>query len=262
MSEDPGPTLSERAPYLKPDDAARALARRLLGESRHAALATVTMPDGQPLATRVALSTLPSGDVVLLLSDLSEHSRALASHPRASLLVGHTAPGDGLRQPRLTLRGHVVRLVPGADEARARARYLARLPEAALYADFADFACYSLTIVDGLLNAGFARAHRLDRADLCRDPSPEMEARESAIIRHMNEDHPDSLSRIIASQRTTDQTNWRIATLDPLGFEALSDTGDLVRIDFAQAVVEPEGYRHAFVRLVKEARTKQARAKP
>lgn len=262
MSEDPKPAPQSRVPFLKPDDAARALARRLLGEGRHAAFATVLMPEAQPLATRVAFSTLPTGDVVLLLSDLSEHSRALASHPRASLLVGEAAQGDALRQPRLTLRGHVLRLGRGTDETKARARYLARLPDAAFYADFADFAFYRLSVDDGLLNAGFARAYHLERADLCREVSPEMEAREEAVIRHMNTDHADSLKRIMLSHGRTDQTDWQIVTLDPLGFETISNTGDLGRIDFAQEVESPEGYRHAFVRLAREAEAQRSEESP
>ena len=107
MNDDIPTPPRPRDPFLKPDEAARRLARRLLGEARHGALASVFMPEDRPLATRVAFSTLPSGDLVLLLSDLAEHSRALATHPAASLLVGEPGGGDALTKPRLTLRCQV-----------------------------------------------------------------------------------------------------------------------------------------------------------
>ena len=252
MNDDIPTPPRPRDPFLKPDEAARRLARRLLSEARHGALASVFMPEAQPLATRVALSTLPSGDVVLLLSDLAEHSRALATHPAASLLVGEPGGADALTQPRLTLRGHVERLAEGPECDAARSRYLARLPQASAYAGFADFAFYRLGIEDALLNAGFARAYRLTRDDLCRAVPPELAGREAAVIAHMNEDHADSLAKIVAFQQGTVPRDWRILTLDPLGFEAGSGE-DLVRIEFAQAVTSGDGYRQAFVSLARES---------
>ncbi|WGH80043.1 pyridoxamine 5'-phosphate oxidase family protein [Jannaschia ovalis] len=146
--------------YLAPDDDTRALARRLTG-APDGALATVL--DGRPLATRVGCAWGGAVGMTLLVSDLSDHARALRQIPAASLLLG--APGgrgDALTQPRLTLRGPVVEL----DKAAWRDRFLAARPKSTLYYDFADFRLMALQIDEALLNAGFGRAVRLTAADL------------------------------------------------------------------------------------------------
>ncbi len=141
MTDDPSDAQRRAEPFLVPDEAARRDARRLAGEARHGALATLDASDGLPLATRVALAREPGGDVLLLLSDLSDHTKALRAHPVASLLVGEVDKGDPLASARLTLRCDAARIEAGSSEHdTARARFLARLPRAALYADFADFA--------------------------------------------------------------------------------------------------------------------------
>jgi heme iron utilization protein len=53
-----------------------------------------------------------------------------------------------------------------ADPA-VRQRYLARLPSAAQYADFGDFAFWRLEIESGHFIGGFGRIQALMRADLC-----------------------------------------------------------------------------------------------
>ncbi|WP_062111976.1 HugZ family pyridoxamine 5'-phosphate oxidase [Aureimonas sp. AU40] len=238
-------------PYLTADDEARAMARTLAAEARTGALATLDATDGLPLATRVGVAREPGGDMLMLLSDLSDHTKALRAHPAASMLLGSVGKGDPLAQPRLTLRGDVSRIEPGAmDHAAARARYLARQPKAALYADFADFGFYRLRIRSALLNGGFARAYRMERTDLCRAVPADLLSRERTVIDHMNADHADSLQAMIHHQRGVAGEAWRIVALDPIGFEVqLGD--DVVRLEFALPVQTASGYRDAFVTLAR-----------
>jgi putative heme iron utilization protein len=166
-------TVAAASPSARPDpvrpadDDARALAARLLGEARFGALATLEPGTGHPMASRVALALDADGTPLLLLSALSAHSGALEADPRASLLVGEPGAGDPLAHPRLTVAGIARRLAPGsADAARARERWLAAHPKAALYVDFADFGFWHLQALRASLNGGFGRAWRLEAADL------------------------------------------------------------------------------------------------
>ncbi|MEI7447029.1 MAG: pyridoxamine 5'-phosphate oxidase family protein [Burkholderiales bacterium] len=154
-------------PVQPADDAARALAARLLVGARHAALATVEPGGGHPMATRVAVALDADGTPLMLMSSLSAHSGALDADPRCSLLVGEPGSGDPLAHPRLTVFGHASR-VPreSADGARVRERWLAEHPKAAIYVDFGDFAFWRVEIERASLNGGFGRAHRLTAADL------------------------------------------------------------------------------------------------
>ena len=104
------------------------------------------------------------GDLILLLSDLSDHARNLQREARASLLLDGTLElKEPLTGPRLTLLGEVHL---SADQQSDKARYLARHPAAELYAGFADFKLYRFRIFEGLFVAGFGRIFRLKPAEL------------------------------------------------------------------------------------------------
>ncbi|MBF9030499.1 pyridoxamine 5-phosphate oxidase [Rhodobacterales bacterium HKCCE3408] len=154
--------MADQDPFRDPDEEARALARRLIAEARHGALA-VTGPDGHPSVTRVALVPGPDFAPLTLVSDLSPHTAALRAHPRCSILIGEPGPkGDPLTHPRLTLEASAEQ----ADKDALRAHYLSAYPKATLYYDFGDFRLFRLAPVAGLLNGGFGKAYRLTAGDL------------------------------------------------------------------------------------------------
>jgi putative heme iron utilization protein len=154
-------------PVRDADDDARLLARRLLADAGHGALATLEPGTGHPMASRCAVALDADGVPLLLVSALSAHTVALDADARCSLLVGEPGAGDALAHPRLTVAGRARRLERGSDEAaRARARWLARHPKAALYVDFGDFSFWRLEPERASLNGGFGRAYRLAPADL------------------------------------------------------------------------------------------------
>ena len=90
------------SPLRETDDDARKLARVLLRSARYAAIAVIDPETGFPFASRVLVATDIDGTPVILVSQLSAHTRALASDPRASLLTGEPGKGDPLAYPRLT----------------------------------------------------------------------------------------------------------------------------------------------------------------
>lgn len=148
-------------PVRPADETARALAAELLGAMRFAALGTLR--DGAPMVTRVACLWLPGLGPATLVSDLSEHAAALAADPRCSLLAGEPgAKGDPLTHPRITLLGRAER----ADKAAHRDAWLAAIPKAGLYYDFADFRLWRLAPTEAHLNGGFGKAYRLGPQDL------------------------------------------------------------------------------------------------
>lgn len=161
--------MAEPTSPLRPtDDEARALARRLLAEARHGALAFRDPDTGRPSVSRVAVATTGDGAPFTLVSDLSAHTRALRADPACALLVGEPGDrGDPLTHPRLTVHA-TARFVArqGADHATLRDRYLGLHPKARLYIDFADFGFVLLDPSGGSLNGGFGKAYELTAADL------------------------------------------------------------------------------------------------
>ncbi len=155
-------------PFRPADDAARELARALIGDATHAALAVLRPGTTAPSVTRIALATDDLGTPITLISTLAEHTAALQANPACALLIGHAEDkGDPLTHPRLTLHCQAMP-IPRNSHAHTtlRERFLALRPKAKLYVDFADFGFVRFQVQDGLLNGGFGKAWRLSTADL------------------------------------------------------------------------------------------------
>ncbi len=160
--------MPEVSPIRPTDDDARALARDLLAQARHAALGVLHPDTGAPFVSRVALGLTPEGQPMTLISTLSLHTGALAANPLASILVGEPGPkGDPLTHPRLTVQARARFLGQGETGWEdLRAHYLASHPKAKLYIDFTDFTFAIFEVQSAALNGGFGRAFALTADDL------------------------------------------------------------------------------------------------
>jgi putative heme iron utilization protein len=224
-------------------------ARLLLRAATAGTLATVT--DGQPFAALVTPATAPDLSVLLFLSQLSAHTRHLRAEPRCALLVTGAAEGANPQTaPRLNITG----LAEPVEDAALKARWLARHPYAALYADFADFALWRIRIGGALLVGGFARAFRPRLPDLLPDPAAvaAVAAAEASIMAHCNEDHADALAAI-ARAAGGEGDGWRMSAVDVDGCD-LARGEEVLRIAWAAPVADAGGVRAELVRLAGLAR--------
>ena len=214
--------------------------RQLLRAARVGSLATTD--DGQPFASLVTPATAPDLSPLLLLSDLSPHTRHLKADPRCALLVvGPTPEPNPQTTPRATIAGTAE---PIADTA-LKSRYLAIHPYATLYADFADFHLWRVTITGAAYVGGFARAARLTVAGLAPDPAAvaAIAAAEAAIINHCNQDHPDALARIAKREGV-----WQMVAVDTDGCD-LAQGERVVRISWSAPAADPAAIRRELVAL-------------
>ena len=237
------------APDLAPDRQAR----RLLRAARVGTLATVSPPadGGQPFASLVTPAIAGDGAILLLLSDLSEHTRHLRAEPRCSLLVvGPAQSANPQTAPRVTVTG----LAAVSDTAADRTRFLAVHPYAALYAGFGDFHLWRIVPRGGLLVGGFARANRLRADDLIPGAvaAAAIEAAEASILSHCNNDHADAMAAIGAAASGRAGA-WRMATADTEGFDLALDETTL-RVNFSAPVADSGGVRAELVRLTQTSR--------
>jgi len=241
---DPGPALG---------------ARRLIRAAGSAALATQAA--GQPFASLVTPAAAPDLSPLLWLSTLSEHTRQLRAEPRCALLFTGEPDGPNPQTtPRVTLTGQA-EPVEGAEAAALKARWLARHPYAALYADFADFALWRVAPGGALLVGGFARAVRLRVADLLPDPAAvaALAAAEAGILEHMNADHAEALAAIaegpLGQAAPAAGEAWRLVAVDVDGAD-LAAGERVCRLPFSRPVSTAEGIRAELVRAAREGRAR------
>lgn len=243
--------MSENGPPANPDFDAVGLARTLLRTVRSGSLATIDRETGGPFASLVSLATDVDGAPLLLVSRLSGHTGNLDADPRASILFSQGGKGDPLAHPRLTVTGRVT----VTEDARARRRFLARHPKAALYADFPDFTFRRLAVEAGHLNGGFARAARLAGAEFLTDlggADALVDAEEGAVD-HMNADHADALALYATRLLGKPEGPWRTTGLDPDGIDLAA--GDMTaRLDFPERITDSGALRRILVALAGEAR--------
>ena len=193
-------------------------ARLLLRRARTGSLASLNCDGGIPYASLVNGATDVEGHPLILISTLAWHTKNLLADPRASLLVAEPpASGDALTGPRVTVMGRFAKV---EDKALER-RYLARHPQAALYAGFGDFAFWRLEPKRLHAVAGFGRIETME-ADEVFPSNPEMVALEESAIRHMNDDHCDAVQRYAGTLSGAEPEGWKITAIDP-------DGADLVR---------------------------------
>jgi putative heme iron utilization protein len=220
-------------------------ARKLLRAARVGTLATAT--DGQPFASLVTPACAADLSLLLLLSDLSEHTRHLHAEPRCSLLAAGPSEGPNPQTaPRVTVTGLAERIAVAA----LKARYLAVHPYAALYADFGDFSLWRIRPLGGLYVGGFARAARLRATDLAPEPAGvvSIEAAAADIMAHCNADHPDALAAIAGTAG-----DWRMVTVDVDGCD-LAQGDQVIRIAWSAPVSDTHGVRRELIRLARAAR--------
>ncbi len=217
-------------------------ARCLLRAARQASLATAA--GGAPFVSLVTPATDAGLGVLLWLSSLAEHTRQLAAEPRCCLLFQGAATGANPQTtPRISITGTAQRL----DDARLKARWLARHPYAAMYADFADFSLWRVQPEAALLVGGFARALRLRAAQFLPDSAAQalLAEAEQDVIQHMNQDHPAALGRI-ATRLGGAAGPWRLVALDQDGCD-LADGQVCLRLAFSRPVSEIAALREELV---------------
>ena len=226
-------------------------AKQLLRSARAGSLATISPDKGHPLATLVSVATDFDGAPVILISGLSIHTQNLKADARCSLLLAQAGKGDPLAHPRLSVnaRAGIV------NSPRIRARFLARHPKAALYADFGDFNFWRLEPSTIHLNGGFARAHDGPAKDILTvlaGAETLLEA-EAEAIEHMNSDHGEAVKLYATRLCKQAEANWKVTGIDPEGVDMAANERT-ARLNFDQPVATPMELRKALKQLADRAR--------
>ncbi|EKF74228.1 pyridoxamine 5'-phosphate oxidase-like FMN-binding protein [Alcanivorax hongdengensis A-11-3] len=185
-----------------------AQAQAFIYQHSHAALATVEA-NGGPFCSAVNVVPDHEGRLLMLVSELAEHSLNLRHDARASLLWVEQRHSDWQAATRLTVSGQVMPVPPEQG-----GRYLQVFPQARDYLQL-DFHFLALRPRTVRWIPGFARATWLD-GDALAQPWGWDLAREQAMVGHMNDDHGDALDHYLTLLGSSGQ-GARMLAVDPWG---------------------------------------------
>ena len=183
-------------------------AQSFMYQHSHAALATVDA-GLHPLST--AVNTVPDqeGRLIVLLSDLAEHTANIRQNAAVSLMWVEQQHSDWQAATRLSVTGEMVRIPAEQGE-----RYLQVFPHARDYLTL-DFHFYALRPEKARWIPGFARAQWLN-CDAVAQPWGWDLAREQAMVGHMNDDHGDAVDHYLSLLGEPGE-GARMLAIDPWG---------------------------------------------
>lgn len=200
-----------------------------------------------PYTAALPYCTDQQGRPVVLISHLSEHTRAIEHEPRVSFTVAPMVPT--LRpQARATVLGQIA----PCDDPAVAARYLRFFPDNRGFLEIGGFRFFSIAPDHVRLIAGFGSAHWLDGKSLLVQDLPIAQA-ESDIIEHMNNDHHDSLVSLCNHVYDVQPANVEMVGIDCDGFDVRAE--DVIyHFDFSSPVATPADARATLVGLARRAR--------
>jgi putative heme iron utilization protein len=237
--------------------------RELLGRERSGVLSTISVKEaGWPFGSITPYAQLETGEPIVLISEIAEHTRNVHRDARVSLLVQESAaqarPQAGAR---VTILGYAIP-VPAPYIEHAQRGYSSLFPDSADYFLAHDFSLYRIVVTQIRYIGGFGDIHWVagdavvDYA-AASDIDP-LAAQIDGVCKHMNEDHSDSLVLMSERLATTPAQSARMIRVDSDGFDVIAVQDGVhryVRLAFPGPVSTAEETRIAMVKLVKKARS-------
>lgn len=226
-------------------------ARRFLRGTRSAVLSTHSARHaGYPFGSIAPFVLDHTGQPLILISTIAEHTRNIAAHNKVSLIAFDPAATDMQAAGRLTLLGEA-RIADKQDGA-LRERYLRYFPQASQYFDMHDFLFHRIAVYNARYIGGFGNIHWLEGAALAAPPNSLAE-QEASILSHMNSDHAESLRAYCRHVHgVVPEDLPAMVGIDCDGFDVRAD-GKLLRIAFESPVTHAQEARAALVTLSRAA---------
>ena len=242
--------------------------RAMLARERTGLLSTLSVKEhGWPFGSIAPYALLESGEPVILISEIAEHTRNIRHDARVSLLIQDSS---ALAKPqagaRATLLGYAVP-VPSPYLQRARHLYSNRFPDSADYFSAHDFSLYAVRTTQVRYIGGFGDIHWMT-GDAVTDHAAESDTDPLAphvqgICNHMNADHADSLALMVERLAGITAQSAAMIHADSQGFDVIArqdGAHKYVRLAFEAPVSSSEETRRAMINLVQRARSAGQRA--
>lgn len=223
----------------------------LLSQSYQGVLSTHSQHlEGYPFGSVVPFCLDYQGRVIILISELAQHTKNVKVDSRCSLLV-FAEGGDIQAAARLTIVADAKPIAQEEVESVAQ-RYYRYFPQAKDFHKIHDFSFWVLEPVKYRYIGGFGKIHWAEAQTLANPFSADVEA---DMVAHMNQDHADALPLYakLANIVVADNVTIAMTAIDSLGFHVRIGE-KIIYISFPQAVTSPLQVRQTLVELLKTAR--------
>jgi hypothetical protein len=237
-------------------------ARQFLRSTNSAMLSTMSAKfSGYPFCSVAPFVLDHSGQPVILISTIAEHTQNILADPKLSLLV-FAGNEDLQASARLTLIGQATSITK--DDEHLRARYLRYLPQASSYFAMHDFSFYRIEVVQARYIAGFGKMGWVSADDISGAKlSSALASQETGIVEHMNADHGDSLISYCRHFHGVDASHAHMLGIDSDGFDArvtvnvnpsAAPVSNMLRFNFDQPIHDAIEARQALVAMTRAAK--------
>eukprot|EP01031_Cornospumella_fuschlensis_P034685 gene34686-42001_t len=206
---------------------------------------------GFPIGSIVGFWLDEEGKPFSILSSLSGHTADLRKDGRCSLLVSER-DFKGADNGRVTLAGVINRVSDEAKRANLRELYLKKHSDA-YWIDFGDFDFFAMESIESIRYVGgFARAASVSPTEYLQASPDPLLAFAEPVMKHMNEDHRDTLVTMVAHYVGVPCTEATLCGLDQFGMTVSAtlpfyDNPYKLRLPFPKSVTERKAVKEAIV---------------
>ncbi len=224
-------------------------ARQLLRAHRYGALSTLSKKfDGHPFGSICPYLVDHDGSLLILISDLAEHTKNIKVDPRVSLITHSQDDPHIQAQGRVTVVGTAQHI---AERDLLGKRYLRYFPEAQTWLALQDFQFYRIVPQALRYIGGFGKVHWVKAESYALAPYALIEA-EDEVIAHMNAGHQETMRRYCAHFHRQQVQQVEMLGIDCDGFDVNAD-GRVLRFDFTEPVLDAQQARAALVEMSQQA---------
>ncbi len=232
---------------------------------RHGMLSTLvreSSPDkfqGYPFGSLICYDILPSAEIVVSLSQISEHCKNLRKDSRASVtIVDQYGMFDPQAHARATLLVEL-REVGDTHREQCAESYFRRFPKASSRELAHDFVFFSGKPSRIRWIGGFGDIGWVSGTDFCAASADPLAYEGLSILDHMNFDHYEALKEITEAYSDFDASRFRIqmCAINAQGFRLQLNSEreeESLQIPFENPAHTPDDARKEIIALLKKAR--------
>lgn len=215
--------------------------QRMWHEQFHAVLSTQSLKhEGYPFGSLLPLCLDNSGNPLVMISHLAQHTRNLQTDPRCSLIMTQQEHADVLQWGRLTCLADAETVSSKA----AHERYFRYFPDGRRYNEELNFKLYRLKPKSFYYIAGFGSARWLDISRVLDTPQLSSTS-ELEILYQLNAHDHHLLRGYLEHNQIPLSASIQAVGADPSGLD-LRHGDRLMRVHFENPVVDEASYLNLF----------------